>query len=70
MGGLYRTGDDPWLHNIEEARCCKPEGLPDRYADCYIENVWGSFDGKGLSECRREGIVTSCTVLRSLNVVE
>ena len=55
MGGLYRTGDDPWLHNIEEARCCKPEGLPDRYADCYIENVWGSFDGKGLSECKREG---------------
>ncbi|CAH3138304.1 unnamed protein product [Pocillopora meandrina] len=55
MGGLYRTVDDPWLHNIEEARCCKPEGLPDRYADCYIENVWGSFDGKGLSECRREG---------------
>ena len=27
----------------------------DIYADCYIENVWGSFDGKGLSECKREG---------------
>ena len=55
MGGLYRTGKNHWLHNIEEARCCKPEGLPDKYADCYNENVWGSFDGKGLSECKREG---------------
>lgn len=55
MGGLYRTGKDPWLHNIEEARCCKPEGLPDKYADCYVENVWSSFDRKGLSECKREG---------------
>ena len=55
MNGLFRTDEDPWLHNIEEARCCKPEGLPDEYADCYKENVWGSFDSKGLSVCKREG---------------
>ncbi|PFX27877.1 uncharacterized protein LOC111327026 [Stylophora pistillata] len=55
MRGLYRSGDDSWLHNIEEAQCCKPEGLPDRYYDCYVQNVWGSLDHKGLSECEREG---------------
>ena len=54
MNGLFRTDEDPWLHNIEEARCCKPQGLPDEYEDCYKENVWGSFDGKGLSVCKRE----------------
>ena len=55
MNGLFRTDDNTWLHDIEEARCCKPQGLPDKYADCYKENVWGSFDDKGLSVCKREG---------------
>ena len=55
MNGLLLTEEVPWLHNIMEARCCKPEGLPDKYADCYNENVLGTLDGKGLSVCKREG---------------
>ena len=56
MNGLFRTEANIWLHdNIDEARCCKPEGLPEKYADCYKENVWGSFDRKGLSVCKRQG---------------
>ena len=43
------------LYQIEEAKCCRPHNHPDAYEDCYNENVWGSFDNKGWSECKRDG---------------
>ena len=43
------------LYQIEEAKCCRPQNHPDAYEDCYNENVWGSFDNKGWSECKRDG---------------
>lgn len=52
--GFYRSSGD-WLHNIEEAKCCKPETFPDRYEHCYNENILSSFDNKGLSKCKKAG---------------
>ncbi|CAH3178988.1 unnamed protein product [Porites lobata] len=50
--GFYRN-DNAWLHNIEEATCCKPNSFPNRYEDCYDENIGSSFDNIGLSECSK-----------------
>ncbi|XP_015749586.1 PREDICTED: uncharacterized protein LOC107329410 [Acropora digitifera] len=52
LRGLFRnTGT--WLHHIEEATCCKPQTLADKYQDCYFENIWYSFDRKGIVKCNR-----------------
>ncbi|XP_020621200.1 uncharacterized protein LOC110058880 [Orbicella faveolata] len=67
--GFYQTDGD-WLHNIEEAKCCKPNALPDRYEHCYNENVGSSFDKSGLSKCKKDGYylaVTDSTVLNGSN---
>ena len=54
LQGLFRnTG--AWLHHIEEATCCKPQTLADEYQDCYFENIWYSFDRKGIVKCNRNG---------------
>ena len=51
MQGIYRS-DHHWLHNIEEAHCCKPNNLPNNYLHCYTaEGVGSSFDKKGWSKC-------------------
>lgn len=50
--GFYRGSGD-WLHNIEEAKCCKPETFPNRYEHCYNEDISSSFDNKGLSKCKK-----------------
>jgi len=55
LQGLYRNSGDGWLWQIEEAKCCKPNISPSRYQDCYNENIWGSFDHYGLSECKKDG---------------
>ena len=52
--GFYRGSGD-WLHNIEEAKCCKPETFPNRYEYCYNEDISSSFDNKGLSKCKKTG---------------
>lgn len=52
LRGFYRnTG--AWLHHIEEATCCKPNTLADKYQDCYIENIWYSFDRMGIAKCNK-----------------
>ena len=55
LQGLWRNDGVGWIYHIEEARCCKPNTLPDKYGHCYNENIWGSFDHYGLSECKRGG---------------
>lgn len=35
--------------------CCKPNTFPDKYADCYAENIWAAFDRKGLGQCKKYG---------------
>ena len=55
LQGLWRNDGVGWLYQIEEAKCCKPKTLPDKYGHCYNENIWGSFDHYGLSECKRGG---------------
>ena len=50
LRGLYRTSGD-WLYNIEEGKCCKPVGLPNKYAKCVDKDITVSFDNKGLSSC-------------------
>ena len=55
LRGLYRNDGDGWVYQIEEALCCKPNTFPDKYQDCYNENIWGSFDHIGLSRCKRAG---------------
>ncbi|RMX46862.1 hypothetical protein pdam_00007652, partial [Pocillopora damicornis] len=54
LRGFYRN-DGAWLHHIELGKCCKPNTFPDRYEDCYTENVRISFDKRGLSQCKRQG---------------
>lgn len=50
-----RISKQNYLHEIEEAKCCRPQTHPDAYEDCYDENVGASFDRKGWSECKRDG---------------
>lgn len=55
LQGLWRNDGVGWIYQIELAKCCKPNTLPDKYGHCYNENIWGSFDHYGLSECKRGG---------------
>ena len=50
-----RISAEKYLHQIEEAKCCRPNNHPDAYADCYDEDVGISFDRKGWSQCNRAG---------------
>ena len=52
LNGIRISGEIN-LHQIEEAKCCRPHNHPDDYQDCYEEDVTYSFDRKGWSECRR-----------------
>ncbi|XP_067017058.1 fibropellin-1-like isoform X1 [Acropora muricata] len=52
--GFYRSSGD-WVHNIENAKCCKPRNYPNSYEACYVENIVASFDNIGLSGCKRYG---------------
>ena len=47
----FRRSSGDWLDNIEEGKCCKPNGFPNRYETCYDESI--SFDKKGLSKCTK-----------------
>ena len=55
LQGLYRNSGEGWVHHIEEAKCCKPNTFPDKYEDCYGEDIWGPFDNIGLSGCKKRG---------------
>ncbi|XP_078368380.1 uncharacterized protein LOC144652235 [Oculina patagonica] len=52
LQGIYRS-NDTWLHNIEQALCCKPRNFQNMKLDCYDENVRISLDEKGWSMCKR-----------------
>ena len=52
LSGIFKTGADKWLHNIEEGKCCKPKGHPANWGQCYDADVLLSFDKKGWSECK------------------
>ena len=54
LSGINTSGEKH-LYQIEHAKCCRPQNHPNAYEDCYNENVWGSFDKKGWSECKRDG---------------
>lgn len=54
LNGLYISANQ-YLHQIENAKCCRPNNHPDNYADCYEEDVGISFDKKGWSVCKRDG---------------
>ena len=56
LNGL-RLGAGPpaFLHHIDEAQCCHPQGHPNSYEQCYDEDVTHSFDHKGWSECKQPG---------------
>ena len=55
LQGLWRNDGAGWLSQIEVGKCCKPITLPDHYGACYNENIWGSFNHYGVSECKRDG---------------
>jgi len=51
MQGLERSSGER-LHNIESAKCCKPTKISESYyGSCVSQDVAGSFDEKGLSQC-------------------
>ena len=54
LNGLYISASK-YLHQIEYARCCRPNNHPDNYADCYEKEVVISFDKKGWSVCQGDG---------------
>ena len=56
LNGL-RLGAGPpaYLHHIDEAQCCHPQGHPNSYEQCYDEDVSRSFDDRGWSECKQPG---------------
>ena len=52
LQGLYRS-NGIWLHNIEQATCCRPKMLKIiPLVDCYNHDVSGSFRRMGWSKCR------------------
>lgn len=55
LQGVYRSSDI-WLHNIEQALCCKPRNFETMHmnVDCYNEDVKISLDKGGLSKCKKD----------------
>lgn len=56
MQGM-RLGAAPpaYLPDIDEAKCCHPQGHPNSYEHCYDQDVTDSFDDEGWSECQQAG---------------
>ena len=54
LRGVYRSNGNS-LGHIEWGKCCKPSHHPYHWGDCYNEDVSGTFNKAGLSECRRDG---------------
>lgn len=67
LNGFYRSNSDKpnlkdkgksvdvikgGLHNLEKAKCSRPQTAPVAYGNCYEQNVGISFDKKGLSKCK------------------
>ena len=52
LSGLFKTGADKWLDSIETGKCCKPNGHPADWGQCYDADVSLSFEKKGWSECK------------------
>ena len=48
------AGLPAYLDQIVEGQCCHPQDHPNRYDDCYDENVQTSFNNKGWSTCKRK----------------
>lgn len=56
--GFYLDGiriSGPYLYQIEEAKCGRPQNHPDSYDHCYDGDVSSSFDNAGWSTCKQEG---------------
>ena len=51
LQGIYRT-DDTWLHNIEQASCCRRRNFINKPLDCYDHDVMASLDAQGWSACQ------------------
>ena len=45
-----RISGQGYLHQIEEARCCRPQNHPNSYEDCYDEDA-----GIDSNECKQAG---------------
>ncbi|KAH9499534.1 hypothetical protein Btru_078077 [Bulinus truncatus] len=50
--GLWRSGGNGGLHNIEEGKCSKPVDHPRQYKDCYLQDIRSCIRGKGTCRCR------------------
>ena len=50
MTGLYNTNGQQ-LHNIEEAKCCRPKSQEKKWGHCYSHDVSSAFDHLGWSKC-------------------
>ncbi|CAH3043762.1 unnamed protein product [Pocillopora meandrina] len=55
QGMRLGAGPPAYLHHIDEAKCCHPQGHPNSYEHCYDQDVTYSFDNKGWSECQQVG---------------
>ena len=57
INGLYGHRKNlTQLRNIDRAECCKLQGFPETYSDCYEEDVSETFQfsNAGISECSKE----------------
>jgi hypothetical protein len=57
LNGLQSPSlEESILASIADAKCCKLQGFPGNYSDCYEEDVSQSFhyDKAGMSQCSTE----------------
>ncbi|KAH9488921.1 hypothetical protein Btru_058742 [Bulinus truncatus] len=45
---------DGFLQNIEDGTCGKPVGYPDKYSECYIEDISACFNKSATCSCKRD----------------
>jgi len=52
MSGLNRSDQkDPLLHNIESAKCCKPQNAEEKWGNCKEKDVRDTFNSESKQSC-------------------
>lgn len=55
QGVRLGAGPPAYLNNIDEAKCCHPQGHPNSFEHCYDEDYTYKFDNKGWAFCKQLG---------------
>ena len=71
LQGIYKS----WprgLSNIKEGKCCRPQGHPDNWGECYDDSVIARFRQECCIQCREGYYVAiiqkgSCDLINCIN---